>query len=121
MLPKLSFELNSERDYIFLWLSIPIDGDNNYKDDILNLLKNYIEKIACDEITSELYIPFCKVYLDSNILSLYGILNEIRETIPKFRYRLSIKLKSKKYPTEISINNKDKVILTKQRTKMSSF
>ena len=33
MFPKLSLELNSERDYIFLWLSIPIDGDNNYKDD----------------------------------------------------------------------------------------
>ena len=54
-------------------------------------------------------------------MSLYEVLNEIRETNPKFKYRLKIKLKSKRYPTEVYVNKRGKVILTKQRTKFSSL
>ncbi len=122
MLPKLSPELSAERDYIFLHLGIPDDNERPETfNDITNLLRNYIEKIVSNEIYRQFYTTFCEVYLDANIMSLYEVLNEIRETNPKFRYQLKIKLKSKRHPTEVSVNKRGKVILTKQRTKFSSL
>ncbi len=118
MLPELSPELYGERDYIFLELGIPDDNERSETfNDITNLLRNYIEKI----VSNEIYRVFCNIYLNANIMSLYEVLNEIRETNPKFKYRLKIKLKSKRYPTEVSVNKRGKVILTKQRTKFSSL
>jgi len=116
-------ELCGERDYIFLDLGIPDDNERPETfNDITNLLRNYIEKkIVSNEIYRQFYTAFCNIYLNANIMSLYEVLNEIRETNPKFKYRLKIKLKSKRYPTEVSVNKRGKVILTKQRTKFSSL
>lgn len=103
-----------EVEHIFLTIHIQLQPEIN-KNDIMNMLNHFEEYIFSDEIETEKYIIYYNIPIDTDISELIILLDEILDKFPKTRYVLTIKDKTKKYPSSIRINKKRKKIITKQQ------